>query len=160
MSQEPAMKTRLVALLRDQEDAIGYAWTKRLADAAQLASRKLAAGPVSPVRQLIRDLIDALEGKLTDLEPESIQEARQRLGPVLEWRINLCQAVEVLLTGEVVVRFWVRAHLDADETEQLELFEEINRAFHQLLRLYTLRYCDHCHARLTAGSASSNGAGG
>ncbi|NQU12315.1 hypothetical protein HQ590_16080 [bacterium] len=153
------MRARLVALLREQEDAICYAWTQRLADAAQLASRKLAAGPVSPVHQLVRDLVDALEGRLTDLEPESIEAARQRLGPVLEWRINLCQAVEVLLTGEVVVRFWVRAHLDVDATEQLELFEEINRAFHELLRLYTLRYCDHCHARLTVGPGTGAGAG-
>ena len=151
MTLETSVKPQLIALLREQEDAICYAWTQRLGEAAQLAGRKLAPGPTSPLHRIVRDLVDALAGKLTDLEPEPIDQVRQRLGPALEWRVNLCQAVEVLLTGEVVVRFWARAHLDADDAQLLDLFEEVNRAFHQLLRLYTLRYCDHCHARLTAG---------
>jgi hypothetical protein len=111
-----------------------------------LAAHKLQPGVAIPTRSLLAEVVQLLRARTPVVRPETTQLLLNRLGPAAAWRINLCQAVDVLLTGEVVVRYWARAYLDASGDELLALFESINRIFHELIRDYALRYCDQCHA--------------
>jgi hypothetical protein len=137
---------KLAELLGRQEKAICEAWTERLAEPARLAADKLQPGRRQPVQPLLREAVHLLEGGSLDLQEPDVDLLRGQLGPLAEWRINLCQGIEVLLTGEVVVRRWARCYLDMDDRETVEMVEEINRVFHQLIRVYCLQYCDRCDA--------------
>ena len=140
------MNEKLINLLEDQQKAIARAWHERLAEPAELAAHKLEPGRRQPVESLLGEVIQLLRGESLDLAQPRVNLLYEELGPLAEWRINLCQGIEVLLTGEVVVRGWVRCYLDADDSEMVELVEEINRVFHQLIRVYSLQYCDQCDA--------------
>ena len=140
------MKQQLAALLEANRDAVCDAWTGRLSDPAQLAASVLQPGASVPVRPLLAEVVRRLRGPDTATPHDVSAELLPATEPAAGWRINLCQALEVLLTGEVVVRYWARAHLDLSEADALTLFEQVNRVFHQLLRDYALRYCEHCRA--------------
>ena len=140
------MNKQLAALLEADRDAVCDAWTQRLSDPALLAANLLQPGTTVPVRPLLAEVINLLRDPSAADYSEPGHDLCPPLEPSAGWRINLCQAVEVLLTGEVVVRYWAQTHLDLSETEALALFERINRVFHQLLRVYMLRYCEHCRA--------------
>jgi len=142
------VKTQLIGMLKREEDRICEAWTDRLSDTALLASKKLIRRPTSTVRLLLHDVVRILENHPPVSHETLSAEEHDRRGPAPDWRISLCQALEVLLTGEVVVRAWSLSHLDATEREQLETFEEINRVFHQLIRLHALHYCENCRSTL------------
>ncbi len=142
-----SLKQQLIVLLQKDEDGICEAWSARLAENAILAGVKMTDGAASPVRVLVRDVVRVLEGKLPAAKTPS---GTPRAGPLDGWQIGLCQGIEAILTGEVVVRGWVRAYLDATDSECLELYEQISRAFHQLIRYYAVRYCKSCRAGLVA----------
>jgi hypothetical protein len=113
-----------------------------LSEDTVLASLNLAEAPREPLNLLLRDVVRIIEGKLPAQLPAS--QSLCRLGPMSEWKLTLCQGIEVFLVGESVVRRWVHAHLDAAPDEWFNAFEQLNRAFHQLIRYYVLRYCDSC----------------
>lgn len=140
------MTESLIKLLLTHQEAICADWKQRLSDPAALAANKLQPGQLLPLRGLFEEAVQLLRQQPLTMAAPTVEVLRKKLGPLAEWRINLCQAVEVLLTGEVVLRCWTRTHLDASDAELLEVAEQINRVFHQLLRVYTLRYCDQCHA--------------
>jgi hypothetical protein len=111
------------------------------------------SGPaLTPVRVLLRDLVRGLEGKPPRRGEEPPSVTRLPFNGMLNWQVNLTYAVEVLLTGEVVIRKWVYIQLDPSDQQQVELFEQINHGFHELLRAYTLQYCQTCHATLSGDS--------
>ena len=127
-------------------DRVGAAWNDRLSDTAQLAGKRMAPRPTSVSRLLLRDVVRILRDEPPVSHTHDGRSNADRLGPQPDWRINLNQALEVLLTGEVVVRAWAVSYVDATEREQVVMFEAINRAFHQLLRLHLRHYCDQCHS--------------
>ena len=139
------MKTKLAALLEREEDRLCAAWNERLSETAQLAGKRMAPRPTSVTRLLTRDVVRMLRDQPPESHRHEWAANADRLGQRPDWRINLSQALEVLLTGEVVVRAWAVRYLDATESEQLEMFEAINRAFHQLMRLHLRHYCEECH---------------
>ncbi|MCX7915185.1 MAG: hypothetical protein N3A53_02630 [Verrucomicrobiae bacterium] len=130
-------------MLEREEDRICRAWTERLSDPAGLASQRLNKRATSLPRLLLQDVVRILRGELpvSHVGQETLALAG---GEPFQWQINQTHALEVFLTGEVVVRAWALGYLDATEREQLEIFEDINRAFHELLRLHMRRYCDEC----------------
>lgn len=140
------MTESLIRFLETNRDAICADWQARLSDPAAFAAARLRPGEPLPLRGLFDDVLHALRQQPHDTPAPTVDVLRQKLGPLAGWRISLCQAVEVLLTGEVVLRAWTRTRWDAGDGELLEVAELINRVFHQLLRVYTLRYCDQCHA--------------
>lgn len=139
------MNTQLAALLEREEDRICAAWNDRLSDTAQLAGKRMAPRPTSVTRLLVQDVVKILRDEPPVSHTHDLRANADRLGHQPDWRINLNQALEVLLTGEVVCRAWAVSYLDATDREQLRMFEAINRAFHQLLRLHLRHYCDQCH---------------
>ena len=142
-------KAQLITLLKRDEADICDAWRHRLSETALLAGSRLVDRTSNPVRPLVRDLARVLEGDRPDAPYVPGTEGLRDREPLGAWRISLCQCVEVFLTGEVVVRRWARTHLDANDSEFLELFELLNRATHELLRFYSLRYCENCRAALS-----------
>lgn len=136
------MNRRLIALLQRDEDAICEQWMERLSDTARLAGQRLAGQPLTPVRGLLQEVVRGLSGKPVGTAPAPA-------GAAAGWQVNLCYAVEVLLTGEVVIRNWAYVYLDPGEREQVALFTAINQVFHELLRVSTQQYCQSCHAQLT-----------
>lgn len=142
--QRPASSIRaeLAEMLEREQDRICRAWAERLSDTAVLASKRLSRRATSVPRLLLQDVVRILRA-----EPPMAhvsEEARAVGGEPFHWQINQVHALEVFLTGEVVVRAWALGYLDATEREQLQMFEDINRAFHELLRLHMRRYCDQC----------------
>jgi hypothetical protein len=142
------VKAQFIALLKKDESNICDAWRYRLSETALLAGSQLTDRPSNPIRPLLRDLVRMLEGEPLAASNLPGIKGLYEEKPVSAWRISLCQCVEVFLTGEVVIRSWTRTHLDATDGEFLELFELLNRATHELLRFYTLRYCENCRAGL------------
>ncbi len=140
------MNETLIELLEREEKAVCNAWHERLAEPARLAAGKLQPGQRQPLQPLLREAVRLLRGGVLDLQEPDVDLLREKTGPLAEWRINLYQGIEVFLTGEVVVRRWARCYLDLDDHDTVEMVEEINRVFHQLLRVYCLQYCDQCHA--------------
>ncbi len=146
------MKEQLIRLLQRDEDGIADAWTERLSETARLAGQRLGGHALTPVRLMMHDLVRVLEGKSVQLT-EGLSQARTlSLDGAPSWQVNLCYAVEVLLTGEVVIRNWAYVNLDLTDRQQVEAFELINRGFHELLRSYTLQYCQACHEVLAGDS--------
>lgn len=130
-------------MLEREEDRICRAWADRLSDPAMLASQRLNKRATSLPRLLLQDVVRILRGEppVSHLGQEALAAAG---GEPFQWQINQTHALEVFLTGEVVVRAWAIGYVDATEREQLEMFEDINHAFHELLRLHMRRYCDEC----------------
>ena len=137
-------------MLASEEDRICAAWNDRLSDPAQLAGKRMAPRSTSVVRLALQDVVRILQDEPPLSHTYAAADAVGRLEPQPHWHINLNQALEVLLTGEVVVRAWTVAYLDATEREQLVMFEIINQAFHQLLRLHLRHYCEQCHTAVIA----------
>lgn len=143
------MKEQLISVLRRDEEKIAEAWQQRLDDLTYRAAMKTTDEPAQPLRLLLRDLVRVLDGKLPATQPFTAGERQYEILNV--WRINLCQSVEVFLVGETVVRRWVRRHVNATDSQFLEMFELLNAATHQLVRLYSLRYCENCRALQPTG---------
>ena len=140
------MNATIVNRLQRHEKAICKTWTDRLAEPAMLAAHKLQPGQHQPVQPLFHEMIHLLRGGVLEPSAPDVTALYEKIGPLAEWRINLCQGIEVLLTGEVVVRRWARCSLDLDDGAMLDVVEELSRTFHQLMRVYCLQYCDQCHA--------------
>ena len=136
------IKKQLIDLLRCDEEQLCAGWIRRLSEDTVLASLNIAEAPREPLNLLLRDVVRIIEGKLPAQPPAS--QSVCRLGPMSEWKLTLCQGIEVFLVGESVVRRWVHARLDAAPEEWFDAYEQLNRAFHQLIRYYVLRYCDSC----------------
>ncbi len=136
------IKKQLIELLIRDEEQLCAGWMRRLNEDAVLASINLAEAPQEPLKLLLRDVVRIVEGKLPAQPPAS--QSLCRLGPMSAWKLTLCQGIEVFLVGESVVRRWVHSHLEAAPEEWFDVFEQVNRAFHQIVRYYVLRYCDSC----------------
>lgn len=136
------IKKQLIDLLRCDEEQLCAGWIRRLSEDTVLASLNLSEAPREPLNLLLRDVVRVIEGKLPAQPPAT--QSVCRLGPMSEWKLTLCQGIEVFLVGESVVRRWVHARLDAAPEEWFDAYEQLNRAFHQLIRYYVLRYCDSC----------------
>lgn len=136
------IKKQLIELLSRDEEQLCAGWMRRLNEDAVLASINLAEARQEPLKLLLRDVIRIIEGKLPAQPPAS--QSLCRLGPMGDWKLTLCQGIEVFLVGESVVRRWVHSHLEAAPEEWFDVFEQLNRAFHQIVRYYVLRYCDSC----------------
>lgn len=136
------IKKQLIELLTRDEEQLCAGWMQRLSEDAVLASINLAEAPREPLNLLLRDVVRIIEGKLP-AQPPACQ-SLCRLGPMGAWSLTLCQGIEVFLVGESVVRRWVHIRLNAAPEEWFDVFEQVNRAFHQIVRYYVLRYCDSC----------------
>lgn len=136
------IKKQLIELLSRDEEQLCAGWMRRLSEDAVLASINLVEAPREPLNLLLRDVVRIIEGKLPAQPPAS--QSLCRLGPMSAWKLTLCQGIEVFLVGESVVRRWVHSHLEAAPEEWFDVFEQLNRAFHQIVRYYVLRYCDSC----------------
>lgn len=143
-SDAPArtIKKQLIELLSRDEEQLCAGWMRRLSEDAVLAGINLAEAPREPLNLLLRDVVRIIDGKLPAQPPAS--QSICRLGPMGVWKLTLCQGIEVFLVGEGVVLRWVHLHLGAAPEEWYEVFDQLNRAFHQLVRYYVLRYCDSC----------------
>lgn len=139
------MKDKLIAMIRLNEDDLCEAWRERLSEKAYFAALRVVDHTHNPLRPLLHDMVEVIDGHTPMTKPLPGSEGAQRYQGVGAWRISLAQCVEVFITGEIVVRRWARGNLDATDAEFLEIFEMLNRATHQLLRYYTMRYCDDCH---------------
>ena len=147
------IKKQLIDLLRCDEEQLCAGWIRRLSEDTVLASLNLSEAPREPLNLLLRDVVRIIEGKLPAQPPAS--QSVCRLGPMSEWKLTLCQGIEVFLVGESVVRRWVHARLDAAPEEWFDAYEQLNRAFHQLIRYYVLRYCDSCVPIVTGEARAS-----
>ena len=137
------MYTRLTAVLRQEESQICAIWRKQLRDTALFTSGIMLPNS-DPIRGLFRDVIRILEDETPLTQAPPPRESQPN------WRINLTQAIEVLLGGEVAMQEWITAHLDASAAERLEVFQTLNRAFHQLIRFHARRYCEQCRSEMPA----------
>ena len=138
------MKDELIAMILEHEDDLCEAWRERLSETAYFAALRVVDHTHNPLRPLLQDMVRVMDGKLPMSDHLPGSAGAQRFQGVGMWRISLAQCVEVFITGEVVVRRWARGNLDATDAEFLELFELLNRTMHQLLRFYTVRYCEDC----------------
>ena len=136
------IKKQLIELLSRDEEQLCAGWMRRLSEDTVLAGINLAEVPREPLNLLLRDVVRIIEGKLPAQPPAS--QSLCRLGPMSVWKLTLCQGIEVFLVGESVVRRWVHSHLEAAPEEWFDVYEQLNRAFHQIVRYYVLRYCDSC----------------
>jgi hypothetical protein len=135
------VNARLIELLQRDKTDISAAWNCRLDEWAELAGERLRDSGRSAARQLLDDAIVLLEGGAPAATP-----TLPRPGARFDYHINLCQSVEVVLTGEVVVRTWAYEHMDLTDRQLVDTFEDLNRVFHQLIRSSTQRYCETCRA--------------
>jgi hypothetical protein len=147
------IKKQLIELLTRDEEQLCAGWMRRLNEDAVLASINLAEVPQEPLKLLLRDVVRIIEGKLPAQPPAS--QSLCRLGPMSDWKLTLCQGIEVFLVGESVVRRWIHTRLEAAPEDWFDVFEQVNRAFHQIVRYYVLRYCDSCVPIVKSAAQSS-----
>lgn len=140
------MNDKVISFLQQQEKQIVNDWQSRLGMAADLAATQLEPQSRLPVRTIFHEMLRLLQIPAAASNQPAPSFPLVELKPLPDWRINLCQAIEVILTGQVVVGHWTRTHLDATDGELLDLSDQLDRVFHQLIRAYTQRYCSQCRA--------------
>lgn len=136
-------------MLDADRDWVSDRWEERLGENTLLENLRLQAPAANPVRFLMHDLLRVLAGELPTGCTAPTEEEIRQLTTFNVWQIGLAHGTEAFLTGEVVVREWIRGHLPLGDEEQLQMFEIINRAFQRLYRFHTLHYCDACRSSLT-----------
>ena len=143
------LETQLIAAIANHETELHDHWLRQISETTTFGHLMRLYPGLDPVRETLRDLRRVLEGKLPASTNWPGAAEPSQIGPQGVWRIGLCQGIEVVLAGEAVLRRWTRDNLRASDGEFLDLFETLNRATHQLVRFYSLRYCENCRACLT-----------